>query len=353
MDRSKVSGRGDFFAVDRYAWSAVFEKTGLHGAIAYLVLARGSLADMRTTSWSAEAINQRTRLNWRQAKEAIARLVEAALIRQDKGGSKPRYFILPTQSEAEPEWIWLPNTLVDGIDGQAAPVEIVRQSGRPAALRLLIDFYGAQELADLGGVYWRQLRREYSREKLGQQGLHAIWGFKSGALRAWGNVPFVKTHLTGKMVVDGEGRKSDAGWQIFWDALAILEQTGLVYFVPHVVEHDHDGGERAAVVHPYGWPNGEPIERQLAIAAHDAGCRMLSEWKRAELQRTGQGKGMVFLPVERHIVDVQMVGLARLKFRTRSSATALWAARMAEWERLAAEFEQMGTAQSDVKEVAC
>ncbi len=62
---------------------------------------------------------------------------------------------------------------------------------------------------------------------------------------------------------------------------------------------------------------------------------------------------MVFLPVERHIVDVQMVGLARLKFRTRSSATAIWAARMAEWERLAAEFEQMETAQSDVKDVAC
>ena len=353
MDLKKIPGRGDFFAVDRRAWSAVFEQTGFNGAIAYLILARGSLADMRTTSWSAEAINQRTKLNWRQAKEAIERLVNAALIRQDKGGSKPRYFILPLQSEAEPEWIWLPNTLVDGIDGEPAPIEMVRQSGRPAALRLLIDLYGAQELADIGGVHWRQLRKEYSREKLGQQGLHAIWGFRLSTLKAWDSAPFVKPHLTGKMVADGQGGKRDAGWQNFWDALAISEHIGLVYFVPHIVEHDHEEGERAAVVHPYGWPVGEPIEQQLAVAAHNAGGRMLAEWKRAEMQRTGQGEGMLLLPVKSHIVDVQMVGLARLRFRTRSSATAIWVARMAEWEGLAAEFEEMGRTQSAVKDVAC
>jgi hypothetical protein len=70
-------GRGDFFAVDRRTWAMAFDTAGLHAALAYLVTARGSLADMRTTSWSAESVNHRTRLNWRQAKEAISKLIAA------------------------------------------------------------------------------------------------------------------------------------------------------------------------------------------------------------------------------------------------------------------------------------
>ena len=101
-------GRGDFFAVDRRTWAMAFDTAGLHAALAYLVMARGSLADMRTTSWSAESVNHRTRLNWRQAKEAISKLIAAGLIRQDKGGSKPRYYIMPAH-------------LVRGCEGFVAP----------------------------------------------------------------------------------------------------------------------------------------------------------------------------------------------------------------------------------------
>jgi hypothetical protein len=118
----------------------------------------------------------------------------------------------------------------------------------------------------------------------------------------------------------------------------------MVYFVPHVIEHDHDEGEYGAVVHPYGWDScGEPAEQELALAASNAGLRMLAEWKRAELERNGVLDGMLLVPAKRHLVDVQMVGLARLKFRARSSATAIWAARMPEWQQLAREFEGLAT----------
>jgi hypothetical protein len=80
-------GRGDFFAIDRRTWAMAFDTAGLHAGLAYLVLARGSQGDMRTTSWFAEAINHRTRLNWRQGKEAIGKLITTGLIRQDKGGA--------------------------------------------------------------------------------------------------------------------------------------------------------------------------------------------------------------------------------------------------------------------------
>jgi hypothetical protein len=350
---NSIPGRGDFFAVDRRAWASAYNKTGLHGALAYLILARGSLADMRTTSWSAESINQRTRLNWRQAKEAIKCLTTAELIRQDKGGSQPRYFILPVQSETNTEWIWLPNTLADGVDGNPAPIEQVRQSGRPATLRLLVDLYGEQELAGVGGVHWRKLRMLYSRERLGEQGQYVVWGFKRCGYQTWTTTPLVKPYLTGTMVAGEDGQKRDSGLADFWDELKILERISLISFVPHVIEHDHAVGENAAIVHPYGWPVGEQIERDLAIAAHRAGCAMLPEWKRAEIQRTGQVDDLLLVPVPAHILDVQMVGLARLKFRTKSSATAIWASRAAEWEKLVVDFRGMSGEETSVNAEAC
>jgi hypothetical protein len=416
-------GRGDFFAVDRRTWAMAFDTAGLHAALAYLVLARGSLADMRTTSWSAEAINQRTRLNWRQAKEAIGKLIAVGLIRQDKGGSKPRYYIMPAhlirgcegfvapmltpeekqlhermrsarkknkknninnmlyvpnaqehkmacdlasrgyaqqsspgssffaaldpktaEAETPPEWIWLPNALVDGVSDETPPIEVVRESGRPAALRLLVDLYGAQSLAENGGVHWRQLRMAYERERVGQQGIYVVWGFIQKTKEAWAHVPFVSPHLTGE--------DKDAGWKIFWGALEILKLAGLVEFVNHVVDHDHDKGEPGAVIHPYGWPKGEPAERELAIAAHHAAMSMLADWQKDKLREEGKLDRMLLLPAKNHMVDVQLVGLARLKYRARSTATAAWMAKTVEWEALAKQFTDLAAGSKSTADAA-
>jgi hypothetical protein len=161
----------------------------------------------------------------------VAQLIEAQLIRRDKGGSRPRYYLMPAHMvqgcegyvvapltaneralysrllkskskdkstlisnkqnldletacslvikghaaqtcqnedytwfagierpitstvETAPEWIWIPNAIVEGIDDETPPIELIRQSNRPAALRLLVDLYGAQTLADHGGVH--------------------------------------------------------------------------------------------------------------------------------------------------------------------------------------------------------
>jgi hypothetical protein len=38
-----------------------------------------------------------------------------------------------------------------------------------------------------------------------------------------------------------------------------------------------------------------------------------------------------------------MVGIARLRYRPRTGATAAWFARMAEWDELAARYDEMAT----------
>lgn len=226
LTKDRSAGRGCFFAVDRRAWARVCT-LGLNPAVSYLVLARGSGPDQRTTSWSVNAIEDRTNIARRRARKAIDSLVHAGLVRITKGGTRPSYYILPAhevpscegylppdldpieqrvfdqiaagqnwlsdkggkewgyrnprtvasglvrkgraldlgqnryaaihydpETASKPDWIWLPNSLIDGAGANVAPpVELVRQTLNGAALRLLIDLYHAHELASDGGIH--------------------------------------------------------------------------------------------------------------------------------------------------------------------------------------------------------
>ena len=94
-------GRDQFFAVDRRAWAKACD-LGINAAIAYLVMARGTGHDMRSTSWSAKAIQERTSVPWRQCKAAIQAVVASGLVRQDKGGQQP-----PLHRDAGPRGSWM------------------------------------------------------------------------------------------------------------------------------------------------------------------------------------------------------------------------------------------------------
>ncbi len=96
----------------------------------------------------------------------------AGLIRVIQGGTRPRYYIIPahevlgceghheavpynSEAAAKPQWIWLPNTIVDGAANETTPLEILRQSQNTTALRIFGDLYHAHTLASDGGADWR------------------------------------------------------------------------------------------------------------------------------------------------------------------------------------------------------
>src|SRR5690606_36450901 len=112
---------------------------------AYLVLARGTGGDNRTTSWSTNAIETYTGIGRPRAIKAIEALLSAGFVTKRRGGSRPQYFIEPDGSP-DPDWIWLPNALIDGAADEAPPVERVGQSHNLGALRLLVELYGAHDL---------------------------------------------------------------------------------------------------------------------------------------------------------------------------------------------------------------
>jgi hypothetical protein len=411
--KGATKGVGEFFLIDLRAWARVCA-LGLYPAICYLVLARGSARDNRTTAWSVNAIERYTGIGRPRAKKAIKDLEASRIIQRQGGPTTPRYVLTPaheipgcegfppptiTREEmlvvdhlssgetwlpnrstpewghlnprtlagalsrkglvqdlgaghfkavvydadaaARPDWIWLPNTIIDGASDETAPVELIRQSQSVVALRLFVDLYHAHNLASDGGIHFRHIWKSFDRHKVGERGAFTIWGFQSGEETARLSAPFVKPHLSGRNETihrEGGGTHTrDAGWSTFWDIWGTLTRLGLVEFVGHIVEADT---EEAEPIHPYAINEGEKIERRLANAAHNAAEAMLTEGQR----QWAREHGLALVPVRSHLAAVQMVGIARLRYRPRTKATAAWFARQREWEEWVGRYDEMAVA---------
>jgi hypothetical protein len=227
-----------FFAVDRRTWERVCE-LGLNRAVAYLVLARGTGKTNRETAWSVMAIENYTGISRGRAHNAVSALVKDGVVRKLREGTRPKYELVPwhllpandtrpvadaeesvikkvvltkeipvsqqgtlkrllkkgwliddgngrykiaPRPGADPDRIWLPNTLVTSAAAETAPIELVRQGQDVMTLRLLVDLYHAQNLRDDGGISRKITWEEYERVKVGQQGPFDVWGFESVSL---------------------------------------------------------------------------------------------------------------------------------------------------------------------------
>ena len=235
---------GEFFAVEAHAWARVCA-LGMNPAVGYLILARGSQQDNRSSNWSANAIEHYTGISRPRAKRALELLESSGLITMTRPKPRPWYDLLPgypdtrnlTAAQREflqslatgrpapapagdqcdtlltqglirtsdtgaitvapgavPQWIWLPNTLVTGAKDETPPIECVRQTRDLGALRLLVELYGAQNLAEYGGVPHTLLCGSYTRHEVGTQGPYIVWGFSREGV-SLGHHPFIERQL--------------------------------------------------------------------------------------------------------------------------------------------------------------
>lgn len=359
--------------MDRRAWARVCEFR-LNAAVAYLVMARGTGGDNRTSRWSRHAIERCTGVSRSRAAQAIAEPERAGAVARDPNSKRdhPKYKLVPAheipgceghrppltpeqqrvlgqieggwtlvpptverrrrdelarwgvvrprevadalavlgraergmdtsvppwedglrhraapydaEAAAKPDWVWLPNALVDGAGGETPPVELVRQTGDAATLQLLVDLYGAQVLDEDGGIRFRRIRQRFERHRVGERGPFIVWGFVPGVERAWQDAPFVAPHVA--PAGDDEAKRA-AAWEGFWACWRRLRDLGLVELVAHLVDADTAEGE---VVHPLALEGtGLEIEREVRRAAEAAAHALATpgqiEW--AE----GQGVG--------------------------------------------------------------
>jgi len=86
--------KGGFFAVDSRIWPKICE-LGINEPVAYLVQARGTGRDNRTTAWSVESIERYTGISRHRAAAAVKNLQAKEFTRLLRGGTKPKYELIP------------------------------------------------------------------------------------------------------------------------------------------------------------------------------------------------------------------------------------------------------------------
>ncbi|MGK9282328.1 hypothetical protein [Sinorhizobium meliloti] len=316
-----------FFAVDRRIWKQICS-LGLNEAVSYLVIAAGSGRDHATSWWSATAIEKHTGMHHRRAKEAIQNLERNGFLSiQGRGKLRRTSLHRASSIEAviasgsshseldEPDWIWLPQALVEGAADEMPPIKLLRQSQDIDALRLFVELYYHHDLPGSGGIEWRQgigIRHRYIRVEAGEHGIYKVWAFKplpEGA-ETWEVAPFW---------FDG-----------IWGAWGLLRRAGLIEFVPHLVEADTKDAE---IISPLALNTGEPGEKAIGAAATRAGRLMAAPWF--------SDPDAVIVPVPAVRPNVQLIGVARLKYRPNTTKTAQWLAFAPEWQNATMGFEEL------------
>lgn len=321
-----------FFAVSSDVWPRACQ-LGMNPAIALLVLARGTGKDHRTTHWSAEAISTRTSITWRRAADAIKALEGPGLITRQKAGSRPRYRLDlgGHRNQKDVPLIWLPNTLVDGPSGGAAPIERVRQTGDLLTLRLLVDLYQHHAILDDLGVTRGAIYEPYTRHRVGAYAEFEVWGFApKGHQTVVPNHPIAHPFNITKHV-DGDMVKTKFDNERFWQSVRGLGTLGLIEWVPVLWEHE---GLDAEPIHALHWQSRIEAERRLHATALEAAQAMVTP---GQMQWAVDQGSTFAVPVLRHLTKVALIGIVRLTHRPHTRITA---AAFAEWSTKGAEYAE-------------
>lgn len=286
---------GEFFAVGKAQWNAAC-KLGLNPAVCFLALARGTGADNVTTKWSAEAAHKTTGISWRRADAAIDVLEKNKLATRvnERGNRKPPIRKLTFPSDLT-ESLWLPNTLVSGLEGVPSPIARLRQTQNVDFLQAFVELYGVQDLAGDGGLPRSLVWRPYSREHVCDVGQFRVYGFSAD------DSSYCK--YTGPL-----SRFKD------WQFLTTLRSMGLLQQVTYLAEGDS--------------PDSELLHALSGDEHADAVGDILNSFPSClpELYEFVErlGKYDYVIPVLRDIPAPAVVGIFRLAYRPHTRLTAAW-----------------------------
>lgn len=297
------NGKGEFFAVNRHAFKVACAN-GLNEAVMLLVMARGSGKDNSTTMWSAEAAHRYTGLAWRRGKEAVGNLARMKLVTVEQEGKRPRYKLV--KPESVEDYLWLPNTLVTGAGNEVPPLAKLRQAQNLDWLACFIELYGAQDLAADGGLPRILYHKPFkTRTKICEWGQYDMIGFQSDGMRyCTPEGPLARLKAETKTEPKG-------GWPS-WNFLHAIEGMGLLERADYLAESEDNGSE---LIHPL---SGDDLADTVAGAAYN-----LAESLPGGFQYEAQNYDYV-LPVPRHMARTAVVGIARLRYRPRTSRTSAW-----------------------------
>lgn len=347
----------------------------------YLILAAGTMADNRTTSWSREAINQRTALNWRKADACITKLEAHGLMRWVRRGARPRIDLPPIETRSpmrqplkkladkiesghQPRtptelkcaeegkrqgWLqqgsdgtwsvlrnrplekaYLPNSLVGdergAATGRTTIIENIRKARDPMAFRLLVDLYAAQDLAELSGVDRQYLRLTFKRQRVDSTGNLVIWQFSRGPISAklYDRLSHHWRDPTDEEKKNGKNEGVD-----FFERLNILEDAGALEWVYYLAE---EASASSVLLYPvavvrHGKLVWNELETLIGNYALRAGCAVAG--KASQIEKW-ESPNHFCLPADRVARQAALVGIPRLRCRAKTKNAARWRAELIE-----------------------
>lgn len=372
--------RGGFFMVDR----GMFHRAcalGLRPAIAFLIIACFTQGRSNRSRASSNAIEKRTGIGRKAAREAIAALETAGIVTRTGTPTRPVHLITRHEDTPDPrgpitdaqreafkraqdndrdaaknplkargkvskvdrsdaahianlerakyikrvgnrwetidrepgEAVYLPNELVDGIAGADSPVELIRQTGDPLTLRLLVDLYTAHRLDEWHGVDPRIVWQKFEEVCRVEVGGVLVLGWN--APKPW--VGWANTITPPHKTIGANHQDA------FFARIRTLQDLGLLVFVPHVVDGD------GAPVYPCSLSAGHPLEVELGKAAVGAAFGALSSWDPGSKREDPTASADILAVVPPHMARASLVGVARLTFRPKTAMTAAWLAELA------------------------
>lgn len=180
-------------------------------------------------------------------------------------------------------------------------------------MRLLIDLYHDHNLRDDGGLDRRVFRQKFDRAHVVEHGVHQIWEFQTGG-------QWTDSRGAAACHIGPTGDAKD-----FFDRIDILLGEGLLQVIPHLCEGEELDSE---IIHSYGtdWSQKgiSELENTVGDAANEAARAMAHQ---LGFVTCSVGSVRFLAPVPRNFPQVQMVGIARLRYRPHTKRTAAW------WEK--------------------
>lgn len=141
--------KNGLFIIDRDVFLLACD-AGLNAAVSYLIMARGTQGNNRTTKWSSNSIAKYAGITRFRAQIAVDQLIAAGVTELVTAGTRPQYKMsLP---DGDKGYIYLPNSIVDGVGSEIPPVERIRQTRKLDYLKAFILCYFIHDLDEYGGL---------------------------------------------------------------------------------------------------------------------------------------------------------------------------------------------------------
>lgn len=282
---------------------------------------RPPMTDQQQYVYDAIQTGQNTRAHFKgpRGPRNIDALIAVRWIREKNGTLK----IIP-EAEHLPrnEWIFIPNTFVDGTPmKETPPIKKLRQTQDPMLLRLCVDLYYLQDLENEGGINRKILCENYERKRIGTREGKLILAFKGIKQKA--------SNLPEFFLTDNDKTKTtEQRSKLFWSRLnTLVDDLGLVEKIPYLYEANTDKAEQLC---PCGTGGTNSFDDEIGTEMEAAARALLREMSKDGFTWSLEGPGRWQLTVvPKHMKNAELIGIFRMRYRTQIvSKTRKWYAEL-------------------------